>query len=453
MGRRKKKDTPSKLLMKLVEAGQVVEIQEFLATIDDVPAFLCDVCVDGDGSNAMHRAAASGKTEVMQVLMDHGLGVSSRKDKSKTPLHDAAERGHCEAAAFLLQHGAEANVHKTNGWTPLMCAAAGGHNEVAKTVLSSGALINDCNREGATALYVSSREGHLSMVQLLLEKGAAANQPTVNGRVALHAAVMNEHANVIVGLIEGGADPSVQDSCGMSVLHENAQTGSIKVLELLLLHRARRHAHSDTAAPDTAELDTAAPDTAAPDTAGAVEGVAEKAWSAGRQHERANATERNGDMIHRQPIHYAALHGHIGYIEALLSHPDGLAAVDQQDGDGCTALYFACTKGYDELVAALLRLGADPSLASIRRSPLHLAMTWGRYACAKLLLEHGADVARVDWEGRTALQAAEKALQDKQDTQEPFERGPELFNKGTEHERCVDLLRQWEEEQQQQQQQ
>jgi hypothetical protein len=69
MGRKKKKDSPSRLLMKYVEAGQCAEIKELLATIDDAPTFLCEKCVDGDGSNAMHRAAAAGKIEVMQVLM------------------------------------------------------------------------------------------------------------------------------------------------------------------------------------------------------------------------------------------------------------------------------------------------------------------------------------------------------------------------------------------------
>ena len=60
---------------------------------------------------------------------------------------------------------------------------------------------------------------------------------------------------------------------------------------------------------------------------------------------------------------------------------------------GQTHLYLAAQQGLDAVVAKLIELGEDPNVRSVRGMP---ALAGANYACAKILIEAGADV-NVRW--------------------------------------------------------
>lgn len=101
------------------------------------------------------------------------------------------------------------------------------------------------------------------------------------------------------------------------------------------------------------------------------------------------------DVMGRTPLHVAAQAGNEGgvafLLDASVAQP---AAVDAVDGDGCTPLYAAVARGSAAVVRLLLARGADPSLACIRRAPLHMAVMLrdeaARRTCTQLLLSAGA---------------------------------------------------------------
>lgn len=69
-----------------------------------------------------------------------------------------------------------------------------------------------------------------------------------------------------------------------------------------------------------------------------------------------------------------------------------------------SALLLAAKFGYDELVAALLELGANPNMVGYYTTPLLEAATNNYYHISKLLLEHGADVnLRAQDDGTTPI--------------------------------------------------
>lgn len=74
------------------------------------------------------------------------------------------------------------------------------------------------------------------------------------------------------------------------------------------------------------------------------------------------------------------------------------------DKEGNTALYYACQKGYRDIVIMLLDNGADTSCVNNRsESPLHAASKSGNKEIIKKLIEKGADINTTDNEGRTPL--------------------------------------------------
>ena len=79
----------------------------------------------------------------------------------------------------------------------------------------------------------------------------------------------------------------------------------------------------------------------------------------------------------------------------------------KRDQEGNTALYYACQKGYRDIVALLLDNDADASCVNNRsESPLHAAARSGNKEILGKLLQKGADINVTDNEGKTAMDVA-----------------------------------------------
>lgn len=88
----------------------------------------------------------------------------------------------------------------------------------------------------------------------------------------------------------------------------------------------------------------------------------------------------------RPPLTIAALHGHVGVVEILLSQKG--TYLDSQDENGRTALWMAASEGHEEVLRLLLAAGADPSTADDddwHDTPLYIARLRGHYGCIRLL--------------------------------------------------------------------
>ena len=106
------------------------------------------------------------------------------------------------------------------------------------------------------------------------------------------------------------------------------------------------------------------------------------------------ASERNADGL--SPVLYALQNGRVDLVEPIL---DANPALDVFD-----AAAVGRTRGLEEL------LEAEPALANARAAdgstPLHLAARFDQRDAAERLLEHGADPAARDGDGRTPVEVA-----------------------------------------------
>eukprot|EP00450_Noctiluca_scintillans_P016558 CAMPEP_0194531822 /NCGR_PEP_ID=MMETSP0253-20130528/69215_1 /TAXON_ID=2966 /ORGANISM="Noctiluca scintillans" /LENGTH=638 /DNA_ID=CAMNT_0039377209 /DNA_START=35 /DNA_END=1951 /DNA_ORIENTATION=- len=107
---------------------------------------------------------------------------------------------------------------------------------------------------------------------------------------------------------------------------------------------------------------------------------------------------------------FAAHDGYPQIVNNLLSHELGYAdLIDASDDNGNTALIYACSKGYKQTTAALLRHGADPDVANTGdggRTPLMESAGAGHKDIVSSLRLVNASVDAVDDFGNTALHYA-----------------------------------------------
>ena len=137
---------------------------------------------DEDGSTALHLAAAAGRVEAVEVLVQHpDCRVNTRERwPGRTALHLAAEVGSAEAVEVLVHHP-ECRVNATDGVlgrTALHLAARAGHTEAVEVLVSHPSCdVSITDRAGFTAADRARLWRHRRIAALIEEKsrGSLAN--------------------------------------------------------------------------------------------------------------------------------------------------------------------------------------------------------------------------------------------------------------------------------------
>jgi ankyrin repeat protein len=147
----------------------------------------------GAGANPNQRMKSSTETRTVfthQWLFEEGA----------TPFLRAAQSGDTVLMKLLLEHHADPSINTTHNVTPLMVASGIGWVE------------------GVT--YEWSPEQTLEAVKMILELGADVNaQDTLDGRTALMGAAHKGRNDVVLLLVDHGADLNLQDIGSRDSIH------------------------------------------------------------------------------------------------------------------------------------------------------------------------------------------------------------------------------------------
>lgn len=134
------------------------------------------------GEFVLHIAALSGRTDIVQTLLNSHAIVDIRDEAQRTALHKAAYHGHIKTVKALLKHGANIDAQDFLGHTALHDAHSTGHMHIVNVLLQHGANINACSSMCLEAiLQVASDGGHQDIVQMLLTHGVVRSERIKGG--------------------------------------------------------------------------------------------------------------------------------------------------------------------------------------------------------------------------------------------------------------------------------
>ena len=345
---------------------------------------------DKKGRTALHWTCINGYSDIIATLLQFNADPTLRDNEGKTPLHHAIINGHSTVIATLLQANAVPTIQDTDGYTPLMYAITMNNDESAQEILNSehyqlqnsSAYINIRNSDGETALHLACKKGNSKIVSVLLNGNADPNISSKNKETALSIALNHNCDDIVKLFCQSNADYVAKELYGYCY-HGNAN----HVTSLLRCGADLSVAHAQS-------------------------GQTPLFVASYRNHkEIVNALlDSKYDIVNTQidtgatALYVACQHAHYDITSILLNakaDPNIIAA------NGWTALIFASSKGYTNIVQLLLEHGADIDYKSTVTGTTALiqASEYGHIEIVRILLEKGADTRTEAVNKHTALSA------------------------------------------------
>jgi len=234
--------------------------------------------------------------------------------------------------------------------------------------------------ENQVADWSELRGGDSQTVRALLQRGVDLRQHDADGNSALHVAALHANAAAIELLLEGGVEVNGTNKYGATPLIYAA--GDSKKVRALLAHGAD---------PNRPSLLGTTPLIAAAGYPDSARSLAQLVEAGANVH----ATNKTGtDALWR-----ASYGGHTEAVKLLLKHganPNTRPLLPTIQGNiepSSAPLHNAAYRGESEMIAALLRAGADlNAVEPFAGSALHNALYGNHSRAAALLIERGIDL-------------------------------------------------------------
>lgn len=374
-----------------------------------------DTYLSGSGlyGNALQAGVVSRNAKVVEFLLGHGADVNVKGGCYGTSLRAAAEIEDIEICQLLASKGADVNLATDACETALLSAVTKENLEVSKLLLNAGATITSrimkvaweskkkwdllrlLGQHGGsvddisvpyfgTALQSYASRSEVDKCKRLLENcNVNVNANQGHYATALQAAVNSRSREVVGLLLDHGADPNVEGGEFGTALHAAVACNRVDLCGMLIDAGANLNMKSNR---DTA-LNSAVKNKHS--------GVARLLLENG-----ADSTEVDADE--RPALHLAAISGQEGLVKLLLDKQGG-----KNDFGTDEALRLAAMNGHDRVMIVLLEHRADSAAPDANgRTSLHLAAFHGHESSAKLLLDNGGDINWKDSNGDGPLSLA-----------------------------------------------
>ena len=336
----------------------------------------CDV-VGIDGNTLLHIACAKGNTAIVELLIKNGANVLKHNGDGDASIHIACKHSRLDILKQLLNscNPDQQNAHED---TPLqILSRRGGNNEqmkknskMAKLLLKNGANELKLDRHGDAPIHIACKHSRLHILRELVALGSCTlNQQNAKGNTALHIVcgmrirntlqfleVLSSTPGINLTLVnhEGLTPFEVVDGDGNTLLHNACAKGNFPLVEYLVRNGAdvlKPDRHGDAPIHIACKYSRL-------DILKVLLG-----------YTNCNPNQQNAKRDTALNIVYRMRTGNeLQFFEVLTSTPGinltlenhkGIPPCDVVGIDGNTLLHIACAKGNTAIVELLIKNGAN----------------------------------------------------------------------------------------------
>ncbi|KAG9500800.1 hypothetical protein J7337_006480 [Fusarium musae] len=313
------------------------------------------------GNSFIYTAAATSNISCAKLLLEAGADQAARNDQGYTPLHTAIDWASGETVEFLLDHGANVEDEDPENRQALNRAASRGSFMALEVILQRRDEVDGVDYPSDRyPLNQAAESGHNKCVEILLRHGFSPNIVTSTGQTALISAIEAGRVDIFKMLLDNKVDPDLTPESSDPPLIQAISMSDLGMVKLLIEHGA------------TVDKREAPPD---------------EGWS-------------------RTPLNVAADWSKPEIFHYLLEKG---ADPNACDSDGIPVIGAAISGGHTNMVKWLIEANAElnVSYSDSKSTPLHEATAYPEIV--RLLIQHGADINKVNDVSRTALNFAVSA--------------------------------------------
>lgn len=329
----------------------------------------------------LHEAAASGDVRRVRTVLATGEAVDGRDEAGRTPLMIAARRGHAAVARALLEAGADPHAGQPGGPSVLVFAVEGRSADVVEALVGRGVDVDipgdihpALRPYRNTPLMDAAQFGVTEIAQVLVDANADVHVKRVDGKTAIDLARGGGFRPIERLLAEAMAarGPKPGDGRVWPDWFAAARTGDLETLRFLVKEGVPVDAEDH-------RRRTAL-------------GIAAESGQFGAfsQLRESGAQLRGGDGV--DLLKQASASGNPEIVKAILDAGYPADGIDLAGGrmGGITPLMTAVEMGNVEVVAQLLKSGANPNARHLTTTVLDLARQTGEKEIEELLKQAGA---------------------------------------------------------------
>lgn len=347
----------------------------------------------------------NGKITRWTSYWDTSKGIVAFRGDLRSRLIAAVRSGDLQTAELALKAGVNPNSFDESGPLDALLIAAGlGDHAMVELLLAHGASPNVVDELAGTApLHKACQRGSLPVVKALLDAGAMIDlQTATTGHTPLMEAVWYKWPNIVAHLLDRGAGLNQVTHYGFTLADHIAYAKNVnsrdqnKIAEMEKLIAVRRRRDEEAVANQAL-------------MAAVIDGDLEKVDCLLK--EGAEVDERypvlDGFNDRHTPLLVAAREGHTEIVRLLLKHGADVNAVE--DTFGAVPLHKSTYNGHEEptrLLASQPGIDLDFQGASNGYTPLHDALWHGFESCARILVDAGARLDILAYDGKLPVDIA-----------------------------------------------
>jgi uncharacterized protein len=161
-------------VLQLSDAAAVGNMERVKELVERDPALANSYSPDGFPIFAL--AGVFGHLDVAKYLAENGADINAAATNGSgyNALTGAVASGHTEVVHWLLEHGAAPNHRYGPGYSPFLTAAANGRLEILRLLLAHGADPHAKSDDGKSALALAKERKHSAAAEFLSAQLAAS---------------------------------------------------------------------------------------------------------------------------------------------------------------------------------------------------------------------------------------------------------------------------------------